>query len=182
MPIDPRYDTFGARFGAGIIDGFLFSPLIAVDLLVFQEGRPVALIAAWAVVSFLSFSVYSVFMHARFGQTIGKMITRVKVMELSERSVPGLRRALLREYIYILMMVFWLCWFLVFLFRDGIEKAYWNSDLNAAVDFIAVAWLGLELVTMLTNNRRRALHDVLGGTVVVKFEQADEPDPGKAAE
>jgi uncharacterized RDD family membrane protein YckC len=32
------------------------------------------------------------------------------------------------------------------------------------------AWLGLELLTMLTNSKRRALHDLIAGSVVVRVD------------
>ncbi|NLT70559.1 MAG: RDD family protein [Verrucomicrobiaceae bacterium] len=43
----------------------------------------------------MSYGVYSVVMHAHYGQTLGKMAAKVKVLPSSEAGVPGFRRALL---------------------------------------------------------------------------------------
>lgn len=58
-------------------------------------------------------------------------------------------------------------WFIVILFRDGFTAAYWESNVNLAIGVFSMGWVFLEFVTMLTNPRRRALHDFIGGTVVV---------------
>lgn len=55
-----RYQTFGKRFFAGIVDSIVFIPLVVADSLILQEGRPVLLLAGWTVISFMSYSVYSV--------------------------------------------------------------------------------------------------------------------------
>lgn len=62
------------------MDFVVFIPLMIVDWLIFQEGRPLLLIAGWSIVSFMSYGVYSVVMHAHYGQTLGKMAAKVKVL------------------------------------------------------------------------------------------------------
>ncbi|HSP42193.1 MAG TPA: RDD family protein [Luteolibacter sp.] len=167
MNVPPRYQTFGKRFLAGIVDSIVFIPLMVADLLILQEGRPIPLLAGWAIISFMSYSVYSVVMHALYGQTLGKMATKVKVLAASETSVPGFKRALLRESVYIMTMIASVVWFIVILLQDGFTAAYLESNVNLAIGLFSIGWVFLELVTMLMNPRRRALHDYIGGTVVV---------------
>ena len=162
-----RYQTFGSRFGAGIVDSIVFIPLIIADAFILQEGRPIAVLAIWGVVSYVSYSVYSVLMHARYGQTLGKMVTKVKVLNDAETEVPGMKRAILRDSVYIAMTLFSVIWFLRLLFKDGFTSAYNNSSVNLYFGIFSMGWLLLELVTMLMNSRRRAFHDYIGGTVVV---------------
>jgi uncharacterized RDD family membrane protein YckC len=106
-------------------------------------------------------------MHALYGQTLGKMATKVKVLAATETSVPGFRRSLLRDSVYIVMMITSLVWFIVILLQDGFTAAYWESNVSFVIGLFSVGWFFLELVTMLLNRRRRALHDYIGGTVVV---------------
>lgn len=181
MHVTPRYQTFWKRFLAGIVDSIVFIPLMVADALILQEGRPVPLLVSWAIVSYMSYSVYSVAMHAIYGQTLGKMVTKVKVLASSEMSIPGFRRALLRDSVYIVMMIVSVIWFIVILFREGFTAAYWESSVNWAIGFFSMGWVFLEFVTMLANSRRRALHDFIGGTVVVNppFIQSSEQDSGR---
>ena len=178
MNIPPRYQTFGKRFLAGIVDSIVFIPLMVADHFILQEGRPIPLLAGWAIISFMSYSVYSVVMHARYGQTLGKMATKVKVLAATETSVPGFKRSLLRDSVYIVMMIVSLFWFIVILLQDGFSAAYLESNVSLVIGLFSVGWFFLELVTMLMNPRRRALHDYIGGTVVVNppFIQDSEQD------
>jgi uncharacterized RDD family membrane protein YckC len=53
-----------------------------------------------------------VLLHARFGQTIGKMLTSVKVMNVSETAIPSLRQAFLRDVGYIAIDILTLAYFI----------------------------------------------------------------------
>ena len=177
-----RYQTFGSRFGAGIVDGIVFIPLVIADAFLLQEGRPIFVLAIWGVVSYVSYSVYSVLMHARYGQTLGKMVTKVKVLNDAETEVPGMKRAILRDSVYIAMTLFSVIWFLRLLFKDGFTSAYYDSSVNLYFGIFSMGWLLLELVTMLMSSRRRAFHDFIGGTVVVNapyFQENKEVEQGR---
>jgi len=39
---------------------------------------------------------------------------------------------------------------------------------NQAINMLIPIWIGSELLVMLTNKKRRALHDFIAGTVVIK--------------
>ncbi len=162
-----RYQTFGSRFLAGIVDSIVFIPLMIADHFLLQEGRPVLVLILWTIISYASYSIYSVVMHAKYGQTLGKMVAKVKVLNEAETDVPGLRRALLRDSIYIAMTLFSIIWFIRLQINEGFTEAYYNSDVNLYFSYFSMGWLLLEFVTMLMNSRRRAFHDFIGGTVVV---------------
>ena len=162
-----RYQTFRARFVAGLVDSIVFIPLVIADGFILQEGRPIVVLAIWSVISYLSYGVYSVLMHAKYGQTLGKMVTKVKVLNEAETEVPGMKRAILRDSFYIATTLFSVIWFLRLLFTDGFTSAYYESSVNFYFGIFSIGWLLLELITMLMNSRRRAFHDFIGGTVVV---------------
>jgi uncharacterized RDD family membrane protein YckC len=69
-------------------------------------------------------------------------------------------------------------WFIVLLFREGFEAAYLKSNVNLVIVGVSMVWFVLEILTMLTNRRRRALHDLIAGTVVVRapYLQQSEQD------
>jgi hypothetical protein len=53
--------------------------------------------------------------------------------------------------------------------QSTIFEAYTSSgSFVVTTSWIWLAWLVLELLTMLTNPQRRALHDFIAGTVVVR--------------
>lgn len=174
-----RYQTFGSRFLAGIIDSIVFIPLMIADHFILQEGRPVFVLILWAIISYASYSVYSVVMHAKYGQTLGKMVAKVKVLNEEETDVPGFRRAFLRDSIYIAMSLFSIAWFIRLVISEGFSEAYYNSEVNLYFGYFSLGWLLLEFVTMLMNSRRRAFHDFIGGTVVVNppYSKESELDP-----
>ena len=94
--IEPRYDTFWPRFWAGFVDGLVFMPVAAVDFVAYRDG--VLLRCIWYVVASFGFSAYVVLMHARYGQTLGKMANHVRVLDISESKLSGRQADLLGSY------------------------------------------------------------------------------------
>ena len=106
-------------------------------------------------------------MHGAYGQTLGKMITSVKVLDLSENKL-SYKQAALRD---IVPLLDW---------PIGIYGSYQASfgGLGFAEEFtslpmiiyfsILFGWALLEIITMLFNKKRSAIHDFIAGSVVVK--------------
>src|SRR5688572_26373148 len=89
-----KYQTGLKRFGAAIVDAIVFIPLVFVDRL-FSSDITVRLI--WTVfVVFLSL-FYSIFLHYKYGQTIGKWVTRVKVVDIEEKKGLSLKQSFIRD-------------------------------------------------------------------------------------
>lgn len=164
-----RYHTFWQRFWAGVVDGFVFLPLSIADGYLSNEERGVFVLVVWTLFFRASFLVYSVLMHARFGQTLGKMAMRIKVMDVGEDRTPTLREAVMRDIGWIVMEVLMLGLFFSAVFQPGFDMMeFISSKAYTILALGALAWMVLELVTMLTNAKRRALHDFIAGTVVVR--------------
>lgn len=174
MEVPARYQTFGQRFGAGLIDGLVFLPLAFVDDFILQPDRPTALLGFWIIVSELIYYAYSIVLHAKYGQTIGKMITHVKVLDQTETRVPGFRRAFLRDGFYLLTSLLYVGYLLWLLVTQG-HSAALNHQMHDGITYALAGWFFLELITMFTNRRRRSLHDFIGGTVVVDTRCDDVP-------
>jgi len=121
---------------------------------------------------------YHVVLHARFGQTLGKMATRVRVMRLSGEPIAW-REAWLRSSVDIVFAVVAIASNVLTLTRlpdlawtlPWIQMSKQLSELQPGwarwAEYMAQAWMWSELVTMLLNRQKRALHDYLAGTVVV---------------
>lgn len=163
-----RYSTFGARLGAGIIDGLVFLPLFFVSMLIESPDDGVALFLIWSAITYSSYWLYSVLLHARYGQTLGKRFMGIKVLDTSESRIPTLKQALLRDSGYILLNTATLAYLVVLVLHgDYTEAALRQSTPARIMDWIGFGWFLTEVVTMLTNDKRRALHDFIARTVVV---------------
>lgn len=91
-------------------------------------------------------------------------------MDINEIDFIGYKRAILRELPWIittiaaLIYMFWFLFILRNLSINNVIEKY--NDFSFIISF---TWLILELITMLTNSKRRALHDWLAKSVVIKI-------------
>ncbi|WP_430814240.1 RDD family protein [Carboxylicivirga sp. RSCT41] len=159
-----RYDTGGARFGALILDGIVLS--VAgwfIELFYFVDS--VVLLTLIGIIEVLLPYAYSIIMHGYCGQTIGKMAANVKIYDKSEEKKITYKQALYREIVPLgLIGLFQLISLLGLL--ENTEYVLYAAFFVMA---IALTWSILEIVTMLFDSKRRALHDHIAGTVVLKI-------------
>ena len=161
-----RYHTFWRRFWAGLLDSLIFWPFEWIDAQVQSFNLPSTLLSVWLLVSYLAFSIYVVLMHARYGQTVGKMLTGVTVLSYSGQVPISFRQAVIRESPYIvLLLIGWATVSADLLTSGGLNIPLWVAN---SLSFAAFIWFALEIITMLFNDKRRALHDYIAGTVVVR--------------
>jgi uncharacterized RDD family membrane protein YckC len=169
-----KYQTFGLRFLAGFIDGLVLMPLDFIDDWALSPERPMVLVIVWALIRFPTPWLYSVLMHGFYGQTIGKKLAGLKVLDVSERPI-SMRQAFLRDSVYIGLNIIGLCQFLYFKLVGEIPDTQMMNVVGYLVGYAAIGWFLLEILTTLTNKKRRALHDFIAGTVVVRTEYVSEP-------
>jgi uncharacterized RDD family membrane protein YckC len=173
--VEKQYKTFWRRFGSMVIDTLLFVPFSWLDQMIittFSQG--VALF--WLSLSSCLFLLYSILMHGLLGQTVGKMVFRIRVLDLSEQKL-AFRQAFLRDLVPVCMSImlieymrahpdFWFQIHLGTLTPEGVAEVSleWFYFLN----FFVLFWSLLELGTMLLNRKRRAIHDFIARSVVVR--------------
>lgn len=94
-------------------------------------------------------------------------------MDVSEQRIPSLRQAFLRD-IGTIVSSSLLILYTIYL----IAVHRYTTEVQASSGFISVLesangiWFLLEITTMFLNKKRRALHDLIAGTVVVHTEYA----------
>ena len=163
--------------GAAFVDAVVLFPFMyAADPDRYAPGNGQVAVLLYVVSCGLSIG-YTVFFHARYGQTFGKMAFRIRVMELSETRNPTLRQAFLRdigEVIWDLLVIGQLVVVVASGHYPGDEDS--GSPGDYALMWGGLAWLLLEFVTMLTNTKRRAVHDYIAATVVVRERPSTQPD------
>jgi uncharacterized RDD family membrane protein YckC len=163
-----RYRTGYDRFWAAIIDSIVIMPLYLIDKWVAGKVSPGIYAIEIIFFSVLIF-LYSIVGHWRFGQTVGKWAIDIQVIDVSETRLLTLRQVLLRDSFTILLFIGALIYFGFMTIKTS-NMQYLANDFNEFGDTPIFCWTLLELVTMLLNSKRRALHDFLAGSIVVKLE------------
>ena len=170
----PALASVWARLLSLILDGLLWSP-VAVAVAYAASRSP-----AWGVILFpaalVSFVVYQVALHATFGATVGKLILRIRVVNTDYTPID-LYAALKRSFVDAV-------------FRLGLAtisvqviQALGPVPINSMMEFVKALqvnksyatlsnmeslWTLSEIATCLFHPQRRALHDLIAGTLVVK--------------
>lgn len=164
-----KYKTFGRRFWAGFLDSLVFVPMGFIDGVLTPQSHGAFVFVVWSIVSCTSVWLYSVLLHARYGQTLGKMATKIKVLDLSEDRIPSLKQAVIRDIGYIVVNTLTLV-YVIYLIVEGqyVKGAETTSLPGKVLMWASLGWFFLEIVTMFTNAKRRAFHDYIAGTVVTR--------------
>jgi uncharacterized RDD family membrane protein YckC len=174
-----RYSTFWPRFWSGSVDSCILWPVGFISFMVFSLNPPRIVAAILVIVESLTWLLYTVLMHARNGQTIGKMYTKVRVVDYRTEGKISLRQAWLREGIPMVLSL-GLVGYEVFAIMTGSMSTKSVAEGKALTDGpywllmgFPFLWFAAEVLTMLTNEKRRALHDFIAGTVVVRLSAQD---------
>jgi uncharacterized RDD family membrane protein YckC len=113
--------------------------------------------------------IYSILLHGFFGQTLGKMATGVIVIDASEQGELSMSQAIRRDIVPVITSFLSIAVIFRPILRGNTfpNRASWPMGLWI-LSFSSALWFLLEFITMLTNQRRRAVHDLIAGSVVVK--------------
>jgi len=163
-----KYETGLRRFGAAFIDILVFVPIAYPNYYIQTNlDNKIGLVFWLTFMTALRF-FYSVFMHYKYGQTFGKMVAKVKVVNYDETRNITIRQALLRDSFDIIMETLGLFYFIIALFRAELPTTELLDNFDDFGGTVGVIWVLLELVSMQTNDERRAIHDFIAGSVVVR--------------
>ena len=165
-----KYQTGGRRFLAGIVDGLLFIPIAWVDVLILAPDRPALLMLIWLLISYPAGWLYSVLLHGFYGQTIGKRVCGVKVVDNATEAPISMRQAFMRDIVIVIINTAFLAISIYLILRGASIDSSSFTTTQAVIVIAASGWSVAEIITWLTNKKRRALHDFIAGTVVIKTE------------
>jgi uncharacterized RDD family membrane protein YckC len=172
-----RYAGFWVRLGALFVDFLIFLPLLLLLMPVIKGSMLSATL--FVVLSPFVPLAYAIWMTSRDGQTVGKKLLKIRVLAL-DGSAAGFRRSVSRNTP---TLVFALATALLAIFAvvsgsltgwDQLEPAMRTELLQGkqylagrAFDGLLAFWYLASAVALLADARKRALHDRIGGTVVV---------------
>lgn len=171
-----RYAGFWPRLYANLVDTIVASPFIVLTWpgLVSRNASLVL-----AIPEFVLGVGYSVIMNALWGQTLGKMAARIRIVTVSGARIRW-REALLRDSVSIGFGVVFTAAHIEAVLNIPASK--WSSDWKQQAQLLSASeptwgraatavmsvWFWGELVVLLFNRKRRALHDFIAGTVVIR--------------
>lgn len=167
-----KYDTIYRRLFAKIIDYVLIGIIIKIFTLFIPETtynfnfenptfpealteNPNSLLTFWTAFGELMTSIflisYFVLFHYFGGQTVGKMITNVKVFDINETKKIDFKQAILRNVpdIFYALTIF----FISFEYLPFTLLSIWNIA---------------NLIQVLSNKQYRTINDLLAKTVVIR--------------
>lgn len=164
-----KYKTGLKRFWSAIVDGIVFLPLVFVDNWIHQKTGNGTFIFIWAALYNIALLFYTIILHYKYGQTIGKWVVGIKVVDVSEARKLTLRQAILRDIFYVIITFAGIIYFCFLRFQSA-SKFEALEEFSTFGNGPILIWTMIELITMLTNYKRRAIHDFLAKSVVVRAE------------
>jgi uncharacterized RDD family membrane protein YckC len=176
--LGPTYAGFWPRAWAHLIDLLLWAPFIALLFTVYNRSSTTVWILSGFAFGMIGLA-YPIYFHARWGQTVGKMVAKIKVTRLDGGPIT-LRHALLRNAVDVMLWVLYASSTIYVLAvwpepewvsisrADQRRLLVERNPLFGTYDIVQQIWMWSELLVLLFNTKRRALHDFIAGTVVVK--------------
>ncbi len=177
------YAGFWRRLGAAVVDMLVFLPFFYLSQKL--QGFTIPTETLVVAVELALFSFYSVYFNYRYGGTLGKLAVRIRVTR-PDGSKIGFKEAFLRSVVDIGFAVLAITarilaisqvdadHYLVAGFRERYELLLpLYPAWYAFVSSTATVWVWSELFVLLLNERKRALHDFIAGTVVIHREYAE---------
>lgn len=134
---------------------------------------PLSVFVLWHIFYNFAYILYEVLLLGIYGQTIGKRLMKVIVLDVNEKHI-SFTHAILRDIVPIIATTLGVVLELPLIIK-GIDPAQHYLKNNIpwhywVMVYSMLGWFALELITMLSNNKRRALHDFIAGTIVIRKE------------
>jgi uncharacterized RDD family membrane protein YckC len=165
-----RYQTIERRLGALIVDLVVLSPLALLDYLILSQEISTPLVILWLLVSSSAGAVYHILLQGFYGQTLGKMLLGVKVVRNDDETPITMYQAFLREIPTILFnAVAFVSQASYALAGTAIDRTELNPT-ETVFMFLAFPWGLAEVICCLKTVKRRAIHDFIAGTVVIRVD------------
>jgi uncharacterized RDD family membrane protein YckC len=171
------YAGFGPRLCSLLLDGLFTSPLIIIGYFLQSNGKE--LYVFWVIVSIIFNMWYHVYLVAKNGGTPGKLIMGLKIARLDLETI-GWREAVLRHIVEITLLL--LSNLMVIYAIHNFNEAHYLAlnwrlrgkylysfypALHRYFTWLTGLWVWGELIVLLTNDKKRAVHDFIAGTVIV---------------
>jgi len=181
------YAGFWKRFCSGFADALIIMPL--AFLFIWLEGIDRTLAIFIVIPSSVLFAMYNVVFNARLGGTLGKLAVGIRITQPNGTPIgwPEAWKRSAVDLIFAFLVLVVEVWALVhvdpekyvslgWVDRTQLLRVYQPSWFRS-VAILQQVWIWSEVVVLLFNERRRAIHDFIAGTVVVHRQFAGPATP-----
>ena len=171
--IDQKYRTFGKRFCAGFVDGLVLLPISLLTNWIWAHhgGIPIILLASFHLGTSVIYYAYNIYFLGKYGQTLGKMALKITVLDVSEQQHVTYLQAFKRDAVPLAVTVMILPYELYQIITGRfylLHPGTMPDKASMVLAFVFMGWFLMEIITMMFSSKRRALHDFIAGSVVVR--------------
>lgn len=172
------YAGFFLRLGALLLDGIILLPYMA--LTIYIQGLSIAA-NYYVLLPMLLFSLwFNVYLVKRYGGTPGKLIMKIKIIQKDGTDISWQAAALRFAGTLILSLLgFWATILSLnmidndtFVSLGFFKRMTFMQELNPLPYKVQMwsqnSWYLAGLIVLLSNKRKRAIHDFIAGTVVIQ--------------
>jgi uncharacterized RDD family membrane protein YckC len=173
------YGDFGSRLAAILIDLVFLAPLGLLSYLMNPLDKNFQI--AFIIFNFFIICWYQIYLVKKYGGTPGKLLAGLKIICINGTKA-GWKEAILRHSVGLALSLAFnivlinamaradnshyasLAWTKKNLYLTTFFPLFFNIE-----KWLNNIWSWSELVVLLTNKKKRALHDFIAGTIVVKI-------------
>lgn len=174
------YAGFWARLGSLLLDGLFMAPILFLILFLNGFGKYVYFIT---FIPSLVFALwYNIYLPKKHGGTPGKLAVGIQIIRLDGEAI-GWKEAILRHSVILALtllsgILMTVCLLQVdettFANLGWLKRSAYVMSFSPAFfmfyNWVNNIWVFGELIVLLTNKRKRAAHDFIAGTVIVRTE------------
>ena len=152
-----KYDTIWRRVWALVLDGILIMIANWLILILLMSTPPMFRIIFSGVIS----AGYYILMHNAYGQTVGKMAAQIKVLSRAETPI-NLGQSISRSLPQLIPVMFAVS------FSTADNAIISTQGWFVTIYEFTFLFYAVDAIVCLIFQKRRALHDFIAGTVVVR--------------
>jgi len=181
---DSLYAGFWARLGSLLLDTIFLMPIIFLTLYLNGLGKNIYFITF--IPNFLFGLWYSIYLPKKYGGTPGKLVVGMKIIRIDGEPIDW-KESFLRYSINFAITLFSVAMMTVCILQaddsiftslSWLKQTQYLMTLSPTFfkvhTWISNIWIYGELVVLLTNKRKRAIHDFIAGTVIVKAKYVEQ--------
>jgi len=172
------YAGFWLRLGSLLLDFIFVIPVTGLMLYFNSLGKDLYFYTV--IPGFLFGLWYNIYLPKRYGGTAGKLVAGIKIIRIDGQSI-GWKEAVLRHIVLLGLTIFSVILMISCVLMAD-EETYsslsWLKQSPYLMSFSPILftiytwasniWVYSEFIVLLTNRRKRAIHDFIAGTVIVK--------------
>ena len=159
-----KYNTGLRRFIALIIDGFAIG-FISQLINYMGDSESKLFIQLMVYIGLILPYIYSIILHGCCGQTFGKIIMGIKLFDKDEVSNVTFLQASLRDAVPITLIMISQ---IIPLFID-LDNHNHLFAISITMGIFVFFWSLMEIITMVFHPKKRALHDFIAKTIVLRI-------------